>query len=245
MIAVVSLLRAINVGTARQVDIAAVRQVYAGLGLADVATYLRSGNVVFTTGGAVNAALVGRIEAALKARFGFAIPVVNRTLAELRATVAANPFPEEARREPAKLVVVFLPQPPSQAERAALAKPVDGPERLQLAGADLYVHYAAGIGRSKLKLPLAVPGTARNWTTIAALVAMAERAEATAVHSQPVATRLRSRPPESAAQEEPMAKGQMRSNKEKRKPKADKNKPKKGTPAPAPGTSASMGAMKK
>jgi hypothetical protein len=31
-----------------------------------------------------------------------------------------------------------------------------------------------------------------------------------------------------------MAKGQMRSNKEKKKPKADKNKKQKGGPAPSP-----------
>jgi hypothetical protein len=36
------------------------------------------------------------------------------------------------------------------------------------------------------------------------------------------------------AQEDVMAKGQMRSNKEKKKPKADWNKKKKGSPPPSP-----------
>ena len=35
-------------------------------------------------------------------------------------------------------------------------------------------------------------------------------------------------------EEDAMAKGQMRSNKEKKKPKQDKNKKKGGTPAPSP-----------
>ncbi len=37
-----------------------------------------------------------------------------------------------------------------------------------------------------------------------------------------------------------MAKGQMRSNREKKKPKADKNKKKKGAPPPSPFATAPM-----
>ncbi len=238
MTVVVSLQRAINVGAGRSVPMADLKAQYEALGARDVRTFLQSGNVVFVSDDDV-AALTARLELALAKRFGFAIPVINRTVGELRETMARNPYPAEAKADPAHLLVVFLPALPSKAEQAAIAQPVRGPERMTLVGRDLFVHYAEGIGRSKLKIPLKVPGTGRNWTTITKLLALAESAES---NSQPQAATLKSRRAGISARgrngEETMAKGDQKPNKEKRKPKADKNKPKKGqTPAPASGAS--------
>jgi uncharacterized protein (DUF1697 family) len=244
MTVVASFQRAINVGRGRSVPMAALKALYESLGAGNVRTFLQSGNVLFTTDGDV-AAFNEKLEAALAARFGFPIPVINRTVAELRQTVARNPFPKEAKADPAHLVVVLLPGAPAKRERDALAQPVNGPERMILVGADLYVHYAEGIGRSKLKLPLIVPGTARNWTTITKLLALAEAMDGE--NSQPATATVKSvRAGISARGRNPgetMAKGQQKPSKEKRKPKSDKNKPKKGnTPPPA---ASSGGAMKK
>jgi uncharacterized protein (DUF1697 family) len=231
MSVVVSFQRAINVGRGRSVPMADLKALYESVGASDVRTFLQSGNVVFTTDGDVPA-LTARLQSALAKRFGFAIQVINRTVAELRQAVDRNPFPGEAKADPGHLVVVFLPEVPAKAEREALLQPVDGPERLILVGRDLYVHYAAGIGRSKLKLPLITPGTARNWRTVSKLLAIAE-----AANSQPTPAKVESARAGISARSrkagDTMAKGQQKPNKEKRKPKADKNKGKKGA-APSP-----------
>jgi uncharacterized protein (DUF1697 family) len=46
-------------------------------------------------------------------------------------------------------------------------------EEMRLGAREIYVHYGAGMGRSKLKIPAAKHGTARNMNTIAKLVSMA------------------------------------------------------------------------
>jgi uncharacterized protein (DUF1697 family) len=237
MTVVVSFQRAINVGRGRSVPMADLKAIYESIGARDVRSFLQSGNIIFATDGDAHA-LNGKIEAALAKRFGFPIPVINRTAAELRTTVKRNPFPKEAKADPGHLVVVFLALQPTKDERDALVEPPEGPERLKLIGADLYIHYAAGIGRSKLKLPLKTPGTARNWRTITKLLAMAEASAASGgpTNSQARARTLTSRRLESASPgmptERAMAKGQQKPNKEKRKQKADKNKPKKGAASP-------------
>jgi uncharacterized protein (DUF1697 family) len=177
MTAYVSLLRAINVGGHRIIAMADLRALYESLGFTGVRTYIQSGNVIFASPEASAATLTRTIERAIAERFGLSVEVVNRTAAELGTVVANNPFTKEAAAEPGRVVVVFLPAPPSKEERDALAKPVAGPERLKLAGADLYIHYAEGIGRSKLKLPLKTTGTMRNWKTVVALAEMAGELE--------------------------------------------------------------------
>jgi uncharacterized protein (DUF1697 family) len=173
----VSLLRAVNVGGANRIAMADLREVYESLGLADVATYVQSGNVVFGAPKADPAKLTKEIEAALARRFGSAIATATRTAAELKSIIAANPFAKEAAADPTKVVVIFLPGPPTAAEREKLAQPVAGPERVMAAGADVYIHYPNGQGRSKLKLPVRSTGTARNWRTVVTLAEMASAVE--------------------------------------------------------------------
>ena len=44
---------------------------------------------------------------------------------------------------------------------------------MRLGTREIFVHYGSGIGKSKLKIPVAQKGTARNMSTIAKLVEMA------------------------------------------------------------------------
>jgi uncharacterized protein (DUF1697 family) len=46
-------------------------------------------------------------------------------------------------------------------------------EEVRPGAREIYVHYPDGIGRSKLRIPAAVDGTARNMNTVAKLAAMA------------------------------------------------------------------------
>ena len=169
------LLCGINVGGRHIVSMAALRELFAELGCADVATYIQSGNLVCTAPAKLTA---DAIAAALQARFGFAVPVTLRTMSELNAAVTANPFAAGSEvSDLATLHVVFLNGPLSPKELHALeARGVDG-ERLAACGRELFLHLPYGGGRSKLALACtasSMPGspTARNWKTVLQLAAM-------------------------------------------------------------------------
>src|ERR1700733_2622810 len=66
----VALLRGINVGTQTRIAMSDLREIVASLGHEDVATYIQSGNVVFTSPEADATRLADDLEAAISARVG-------------------------------------------------------------------------------------------------------------------------------------------------------------------------------
>jgi uncharacterized protein (DUF1697 family) len=87
----VALLRGINVGGRNKVAMAALREVVQGLGHTEVATYIQSGNVVFTSEQGDTARLADALEAAIGERLGVRPKVVVLTRGELAQVVADNP----------------------------------------------------------------------------------------------------------------------------------------------------------
>jgi uncharacterized protein (DUF1697 family) len=159
----VALLRAVNVGGTGKLPMTELRAMCEAVGGKNVRTYIASGNVVFESGkreDVVKAAL----ERALHAYAGKPVGVIVRTGQEMAAVLAANPFAAEA---PNRTVAIFLDQAPP---RDALAKVTGSQdEKLALGKREIYVHYGQGMAHSKLKIPAAVAGTARNMNTIAKL----------------------------------------------------------------------------
>ncbi|OGR81095.1 MAG: hypothetical protein A2X32_09130 [Elusimicrobia bacterium GWC2_64_44] len=86
----VALLRGVNVGTARKVAMPRLRALFEGLGFDKVESYINSGNVMFSGKGAAGV-LRGKIEAAIKAEFGFEVAVLVKTRAQMRAIARAIP----------------------------------------------------------------------------------------------------------------------------------------------------------
>src|SRR5260370_21403165 len=108
----VALLRGINVGGHNKVPMAELRQVVASLGHAGVATYIQSGNVVFSaaeagtagaadTGAADTTALAEALEQAIAAAFGVSVRVVVVSRDELAQVMRDNPYPDEPNTKPA------------------------------------------------------------------------------------------------------------------------------------------------
>lgn len=159
----VAFLRGINVGGHNRVPMADLRALFAGLGYPDAATLVQSGNVLFASQGADLAALAVHLERGFAASFGFTSRFVLRSRDDLSEVASRNPFPG-AVSEPAKLHVVFLGEAPTtEAVRRLVPTP---PDEFVVDGRHVYVHYPSGAGRSKLKLDLGVPATARNWNTL-------------------------------------------------------------------------------
>lgn len=92
---------------------AELRTLCAELGWEDVATYIQSGNVVFTAKGKAEA-IEQRLEDAIEKRFGFAAPVIARSAAAWRTYATANPFPEAARDTPNYLLMLVSKRPPGR-----------------------------------------------------------------------------------------------------------------------------------
>lgn len=165
----VALLRAVNVGGTGQLAMADLRVLCEAAGLRRVQTYVASGNVVFDSAFAP-ARVRALLEERLLAHMGRPVGVLLRTAAQLRAVLHASPF---AAREPRLTYVFFFP------DRCA-ADTLDrirgrGAEEIHVDAQEIHVYYPQGMGQSKLKLPAAQVGTARNMQTVARLVALAER----------------------------------------------------------------------
>lgn len=162
----VVLLRAVNVGGTGKLPMTELAAMCSAEGYADVQTYVASGNVVFRTK-ATPAAIQRGLGRRLAAYAGKPVALHVRTAAELAAVLAANPFPRAA---PNRLMVIFLAAPPPPDTLANLRGLKA--EEIRLGKRELYVHYGAGMGPSKLVIPAAKDGTARNLNTVAKLAAM-------------------------------------------------------------------------
>jgi uncharacterized protein (DUF1697 family) len=89
-------------------------------------------------------------------------------VAEMADVLKANPFP---KAPPNWTVAIFLDEaPPADALKAINGRQ---DEEVRLGRREIYVAYGSGMGRSKLKIPAAANGTARNINTIAKLVTLA------------------------------------------------------------------------
>ena len=91
-----------------------------------------------------------------------------RTAADMAEVLAANPFPKAA---PNRTVAIFLDKAPPADALAGIRGQKN--EEVKLGRREIYVHYGDGMGTSKLAIPSAKTGTARNMNTIATLVKMA------------------------------------------------------------------------
>ncbi len=161
MMKYVALLRAVNVGGTGNLPMAELKAMCRDAGFARVETYIASGNVVFESKAAMPL-IKSELERRLLAYAGKPIGVVLRTGSEIRAVLKANPFPKGA---PNHTYAFFLNErPPSDALEHAVGMK---DEKIRLGKREIYVHYVNGMGRSKLKIPAANSGTARNMNTIA------------------------------------------------------------------------------
>jgi uncharacterized protein (DUF1697 family) len=163
----IALLRAVNVGGTGKLPMSDLKAICAEAGCSKVQTYIASGNVVFACNASAGK-LKSDFEARLRAYAGRPIGVVVRTAAEMAAVLRANPFPTAA---PERTVAIFLDAPPP-ADALARATGVKD-EEMRLGRREIFVHYADGIGKSRLNIPAAKAGTARNMNTVARLVEMA------------------------------------------------------------------------
>ena len=170
----VALLRGVNVGKARRLNMADLRSLAVAQGWAGVRTYLASGNLFFRAPGE-GPDLAAALQGALAGRFDLQVSVIVISGWGLRMVRDGCPF---AGADPARVHAVFLSAEPDP--DMALYEELSGEgERLIVEGRVAWLHTPGGMSRSKLgariEAVLRDPAvTARNLRTLQALSEMVD-----------------------------------------------------------------------
>jgi len=167
MASLVALLRAINVGGTGKLPMSDLKRMCEALGFGGVRTYIASGNVVFSSRKS-EAAVKAALEERLADYAGKPVGVLVRTAAEMALIAAENPFPDAPLN---RTMALLLDRAPPIDTLATIRGRKD--ERIELGRREIYIHYGEGMAKSKLVVPAAKTGTARNMNTVAALARLA------------------------------------------------------------------------
>ncbi len=171
----VAMLRGINVGGQKIVKMENLRALFEALGFRRVRTYVQSGNVIFEASRTSPDSLSKNIKKKILSDYGFSVPLILRTLGEMKKIVNDNPFLKERGIDDSKLHVTFLSELPAETTLRKLDALNSLPDQFRIRSREVYLYCPNGYGRTKLsnsafeKL-LSVEATTRNWKTVNALV---------------------------------------------------------------------------
>lgn len=173
-----ALLRAINLPAHNKVAMSDLRDLLAQLGFGAPRSLLQSGNLVFQSPTRTGPRLERFLEVEAQKRLDLHTDFMVRTAGEWDTVVAHNPFPDEAKRDPAHLLVMFLKDAPDAQAVKLLSAAITGREIVRADGKHAYIVYPDGVGRSRLTTAiiekrLGTRGTGRNWNTVLKLGALA------------------------------------------------------------------------
>jgi uncharacterized protein (DUF1697 family) len=173
----ISLLRGINLGAHKKINMQDLKALYEGVGLQEVLTYIQSGNVIFKSDKDNTDELATLIAQAIEARYGFEVAVFVRTVPDIEAIIANNPFTDETTE---KLYFTLLAQTPLPEKIANIDAQKHLPDRFALVGKALYLcvesygttKFSNNFFENKWK----VVATTRNYNTMVKLVELAKTA---------------------------------------------------------------------
>ena len=168
------LVRGINLGKARRLAMADLRDVVKAEGFTDPRTLLNSGNVVFAGAKHPFPRLAERLEIAIESRVGFRPHVVVVDAAWVDVVVRENPLAQADN--PSRLLVGFVQDADRLKSVRELASRDWGTEVFAVGTRAVYIWMPDGILESRV---LAEVGarigpwlTTRNWTTVQKLQAL-------------------------------------------------------------------------
>jgi uncharacterized protein (DUF1697 family) len=172
----VSMLRGINVGGRKRIEMVDLKELYESLDLQKVKTYIQSGNVVFQFKGSTSLELTKIIESEIKEVFGIDLIVFIRAKNEFEKIIQNNPLKNEDIN---KLYITFLSEYPSEIPFIEIEKIKDNSEKFSINTKEIYLFCPNGYGRTKLsnnffEKKLKVFATTRNWKTVNKLFDLAK-----------------------------------------------------------------------
>jgi uncharacterized protein (DUF1697 family) len=147
----VAFLRGMNLG-GRRITNAALCAEFEALGMANVAAFLASGNVVFDASQGDPDALARRIEEGLTGALGYPVPTFLRSAAQVRSIAAHAAFDRKIGTAGGKVQVALLTAAPETAAREAVLGLSTEADRLAVEGRELFWLPQGGISQSDLDL---------------------------------------------------------------------------------------------
>jgi uncharacterized protein (DUF1697 family) len=175
----IALLRGINVSGQKKINMKALEALFKGLGFEDVHSYIQSGNIIFKTGlKPAEKELSMRIEQAILHEFGFQVPVILRTVEEIKSVIESNPFHFAPDHVPEKIYITFMEENPDQGIIDSINPMNYLPDKFVIHSREIYLDCSGGYGTTKLsntffENKLKVRATTRNWKTVNQLYQMA------------------------------------------------------------------------
>jgi uncharacterized protein (DUF1697 family) len=175
--AFVALLRGVNVAGRRRVGMEALRKSCEALGLTDVASYLQSGNLVFSSPQEDSHALADTLEARIAQDFGQEVNALVLPTKEFDEIVRANPLSPRTAKAGSLYHATFLFRHVPETLFGELQLPLQEGERAALVGRVVYLYcpngYAkTGLNNAYFEKTLGARATTRNWRTVRALAAL-------------------------------------------------------------------------
>ncbi len=170
----VVLLRAVNVGGTGKLLMAELRAALEQAGAGDVASYIQSGNLIFTLAQDDPRRVENWVGDVIETRFGFRPGVMAFSGDDLTRALARDPWPGVG--DPKYTLLSFFTGVPDDTAMEVLAQYCTAGEQIVLGERCLYVRYPNGSGTSKLtsriEPALGCPATARNLNTVRKIHAM-------------------------------------------------------------------------
>jgi uncharacterized protein (DUF1697 family) len=157
----------------------ALASLYKDLGFNDPETFIQSGNVIFSAAKPLNPEeAAGAVESAIRKKFGYEVPVMVRTVSEMKDLIACNPYLSLENFDPAKMAVIFLKDMPADDQLSKVAGVDYPPDMFRITGKQIYTFCPNGFGRTKIytnffEKKMKVTGTARNWNTVTTMLELA------------------------------------------------------------------------
>lgn len=171
----VAFLRGINVGGNKKVPIAELKKTLEKTGYENVKTLLASGNVAFETKITPPKTLEKHLAEIIEKKFGFPVPVLIRTVADLQKLAASNPFTSVKDTSNKHLYITFLADKP----KSTFKIPYTSPDKSFTILCATDTEVCSFLDRNIAKTPDAMSVlektygknvTTRNWNTIQKLL---------------------------------------------------------------------------
>jgi uncharacterized protein (DUF1697 family) len=173
----VALLRGINVGGNNIIKMADLKACFEKLGLAEVATYIQSGNVLFSTLEKDKTKLINTVEKALSESFGYNSRIVLLTHQHLKSIVEEAPPGFGQQKDTYRYDVIFLKEPLTADEAMKSVTTKAGVDTAHQGQEVLYFSRLSSKATQShltkiISLPMYQHMTIRNWNTTTALLAL-------------------------------------------------------------------------
>lgn len=174
----VALLRGINVGGKNKLPMKDLVDLFTRTGCTEVRTFIQSGNIIFQAEPDDALEIPDRVTAQIAERHRLRVPVILRSVDQLRAVSSGNPFLQAGVSEEI-LHVMFLANRPDPVRVASLDPNRSAPDAFSVRGQEIYLKFPHGVAETRLSnsyfdSKLATISTGRNWRTVTTLLALME-----------------------------------------------------------------------